>query len=70
MNKDIFKGKWKQIRGEVKRWWGEVTDDELDKVEGDRDKLVGLIQEKYGYAREEAEREVDRRLNDFSRPTR
>ena len=70
MNKDIFKGKWKQIRGEAKRWWGELTDDDLDKVEGDRDKLIGVMQERYGYARDKAEREVDQRLDDYSRTTR
>ena len=70
MNKDVLQGKWKQIRGEVKKWWGELTDDELDKIDGNHDKLVGLVQEKYGYAREKAEQEVDRRLNDYARTAR
>lgn len=65
MNKDVLKGKWKQIRGEAKKWWGELTNDDLDKIEGDRDKLVGVIQERYGYAKDEAEREVDRRLSTY-----
>jgi uncharacterized protein YjbJ (UPF0337 family) len=67
MNKDILKGKWMQIRGEAKKWWGELTDDELDKVSGEYDKFVGLIQEKYGYARDRAEKEVDRRLDEYDR---
>jgi uncharacterized protein YjbJ (UPF0337 family) len=67
MNVDILKGKWKQIRGEAKKWWGELTDDELDKVEGDRDKLVGIVQERYGYARDRAEAEVNRRLDEYDR---
>ena len=65
-NKDVLKGKWKQLRGEAKKWWGELTDDDLDKIEGDREKLVGVIQERYGYAKDEAEREVDRRLRTYA----
>ena len=59
MNSDVFKGKWMQIKGEVKSQWGKLTDDDLDRVEGDTEKLVGRVQERYGYAREEAKREVD-----------
>jgi uncharacterized protein YjbJ (UPF0337 family) len=57
--KDILKGTWKQVRGQVKSKWGELTDDELDQVAGERDKLLGLLQEKYGYAKVKAEREID-----------
>jgi uncharacterized protein YjbJ (UPF0337 family) len=60
MNADIFSGKWKQMRGQVKVAWGNLTDDDLDKVNGEYDKFVGLLQEKYGYTRERAEQEVDR----------
>jgi uncharacterized protein YjbJ (UPF0337 family) len=56
---DILKGKWKQMRGEVKQWWGDLTNDDVDRIEGDRDKLVGIIQERYGRSRQEAEREVE-----------
>jgi uncharacterized protein YjbJ (UPF0337 family) len=59
MNQDILEGKWKQLRGEIRERWGELTDDELDEIAGKRDKLVGKIQEKYGYARDEAERQLD-----------
>lgn len=59
MNTDIFQGKWKQIKGRAREAWGALTDDDLDKAEGDREQLVGLIQERYGKAREDAEREVD-----------
>ena len=59
MNRDQLQGQWKQIMGEAKRQWGKLTDDDLQQVEGDRDKLVGAIQEKYGKSKEEAEREVD-----------
>jgi uncharacterized protein YjbJ (UPF0337 family) len=59
MNKDILAGKWKQVKGEVKRQWGDLTNDEIDQVEGQYEKMVGLLQEHYGYARQRAEREVD-----------
>jgi uncharacterized protein YjbJ (UPF0337 family) len=64
MNRDILEGKWKQIRGEIKETWGELTDDELDQIGGRYDKLVGKLQERYGYSREEAEEELDRFLED------
>ena len=67
MNADILKGKWKQMRGEVKKWWGNLTDDDLDKIAGERDKLVGRIQERYGYAKDQAEAEVDRHLREYDR---
>lgn len=70
MNADILKGKWRQLRGEVKQWWGNLTDDDLDKVEGEREKLIGIVQERYGYARDQAEREVDERLRDHDRTAR
>ncbi len=58
MNKDQWKGKWKQIKGDAKARWGDLTDDDLMQVEGNRDKLVGKIQEAYGKSKEEAEKEV------------
>jgi uncharacterized protein YjbJ (UPF0337 family) len=62
LNQDIFAGRWKQMQGQVKTWWSKLTDDDLHWIGGQKDRLVGLIQERYGYAREEAEQEVDRRL--------
>jgi uncharacterized protein YjbJ (UPF0337 family) len=59
MNRDILGGKWKQLKGAAKQKWGKLTDDDLDRIEGSRDELVGVIQERYGKSREEAEREVD-----------
>ena len=64
MNSDVFAGKWKQAKGQVKEWWGKLTDDDLARVEGNRDKLVGVLQERYGYAKERAEQEIDRRFRD------
>lgn len=58
MNKDIIAGNWKQVKGEVQRQWGKLTNDELDRIEGNRKKLVGLIQERYGVAKDEAEEQL------------
>lgn len=65
MNEDILKGKWKQMKGEVKSWWGDITDDEVDRIEGDTEKLVGVLQERYGRSREEAREEVNRFLSEM-----
>ena len=59
MNRDILEGKWKKVKGTVKEKWGELTDDELDKSAGRFEKLAGLLQERYGYARDQAEQELD-----------
>ncbi|WP_421781210.1 CsbD family protein [Kiloniella litopenaei] len=59
MNSDIIKGKWNQLKGTVQKEWGELTNDEVDQINGDATKLAGLIQERYGKSREESEREVD-----------
>lgn len=66
MNRDVFQGKWKQIRGKVKEEWGHIADHDLDKIAGRREQLVGLVQEKYGSTKEKAEQDVDhflKRLN-------
>ena len=69
MNQDILAGKWKQMRGELKTWWGKLTDDDVDRIGGQKEKLIGLIQERYGYAREQAEQEVERRLQEYGDKT-
>jgi uncharacterized protein YjbJ (UPF0337 family) len=60
MNWDQIGPKWQQIKGSVKQQWGDLTDDDLDYIDGTRDRLVGRLQEKYGIAKEEAERQADR----------
>ena len=65
MNQDIFEGKWKEMRGQVKEWWGKLTDDDLDKVSGKADQIIGLLQQKYGYTRQAAEEEFNRRIKDL-----
>jgi uncharacterized protein YjbJ (UPF0337 family) len=69
MNQDILSGKWKQMRGELKTWWGKLTDDDFDRIGGQKDKLIGLIQERYGYTRELAEQEIERRLQEYDDKT-
>jgi uncharacterized protein YjbJ (UPF0337 family) len=60
MNWDTVKGQWKQIRGRVREQWGDLTDDDLDRIEGKRDQLVGAVQKRYGVARDEADKQVRR----------
>ncbi len=59
MNWDQVEGKWKQFRGSAKQQWGKLTDDDLEQIAGTRDKLVGKLQERYGIAKEEAQKKAD-----------
>lgn len=59
MNWEQIRGNWKQFRGAAKVRWGKLTDDDMAALEGRRDQLVGKLQERYGYMRDSAEREVD-----------
>jgi uncharacterized protein YjbJ (UPF0337 family) len=59
MNSDVLKGKWKQLSGSAKAKWSELTDVDLDAISGEADKLTGKLQEKYGYTKAEARRQVD-----------
>lgn len=58
MDKDEISGNWKQLKGKAKEQWGKLTDDDMTVIEGKRDQLVGKIQERYGYAKDQAEKEV------------
>ncbi|MGE0425730.1 MAG: CsbD family protein [Reyranellaceae bacterium] len=58
MNWDRIEGNWKQLKGQVKEGWGKLTDDDISVIAGKRDQLVGKIQERYGCAKDEAERQV------------
>ncbi len=62
MNRDTFKGNWKQIKGKIKQQWGALTDDDIAEIEGKRDVMVGKLQARYGYAKDRAESELDRFL--------
>ncbi len=73
MNRDILAGKWKELKGGIKEKWGKLTDDELDQASGRFDQLSGLLQQRYGYAKDQAERELDSYLDsrkERSEPTR
>jgi len=59
MNNDRVEGKWKQMKGSLKSRWGKLTNDDLDVIEGQKDQLVGRIQERYGIAKDEAQKQVD-----------
>ena len=59
MNWDQIEGNWKQFKGRARETWGDLTDDDLDRAAGQRQQLVGLVQEKYGKAKAEAKKEVD-----------
>jgi uncharacterized protein YjbJ (UPF0337 family) len=66
MNWDRIQGNWKQFKGKAQQQWGKLTDDDLDVVEGKREELVGRLQQRYGYARDQAEREIDSWLGSVS----
>lgn len=59
MNKDQLQGDWKNLKGKIKEKWGKLTDDDLKVIEGKRDQLAGKLQERYGYAVEQAQKELD-----------
>ena len=59
MNTDQLSGKWKQMKGAAKQHWGKLTDDDLEVIAGRRDALIGKLQERYGMAKEEAQRKAD-----------
>lgn len=59
MNWDIIKGKWKELKGEARQQWGKLTDDDWQEVAGEKDKLLGKLQQRYGWSKDEAERRAD-----------
>ena len=59
MDWDRIEGNWKQFSGKVKEKWGQLTDDDLSKINGRRDQLEGIIQQRYGYAKDQAQKEVN-----------
>ena len=65
MNNDELQGKWEQIRGKAKALWGRITDDDLERAAGEVDVLAGLLQDKYGYTRPRAVKDVEMHLTGF-----
>ncbi len=69
MNEDILKSQWRQMRGQMKQWWGALTDEDMDRINGRRDRLINTLQEKYGFTKEQATHELDDRLAQLRQPT-
>lgn len=65
MNWDRIEGNWKQFTGKVKEKWGDLTDDDIARVNGNREQLEGLLQQRYGYAKDKAKQEIDYWTNSF-----
>ena len=65
MNWDVISGQWKQLKGKARDQWGKLTGDDLDRIQGQSEQLVGRIQERYGIAKDDARRQVDTWLNDL-----
>lgn len=59
MNRDIAEGKWKQLKGQIKQKWANITDDDLDAAEGSSERLIGMLQERQGLAKEEAQKQFE-----------
>ncbi|NBD95009.1 MAG: CsbD family protein [Gammaproteobacteria bacterium] len=63
MAEETWKGRWNQMKGQAKQEWGKLTEDDMQQAEGKKDDLIGRIQERYGVAKDEAERQVDKFLS-------
>jgi uncharacterized protein YjbJ (UPF0337 family) len=57
-NKDILEGSWKELRGQVKAWWGQLSDNDINQIQGRYQQLIGTLQKRYGYTHQEAEGEI------------
>jgi len=64
MNEDVIEGKWEQLKGKVKQVWAQFTDDDIKLIGGKKDQLLGKLQERYGYGKEQAARELERFITD------
>src|SRR5262245_46916922 len=64
-NAETFARQWPRLREQLKTWWGQLTDTDLQQIAGQKDQLIRVVQERYGYARERAEQEVNRRLQEY-----
>ncbi len=68
MNRDTLKGKWDQFAGQLRSKWGKLTDDDWTSIAGKRDELLGKLQERYGYQKDRAEKEVDDFIRTLDQP--
>jgi len=69
MNSDVLKGNWKQLRGNIKEAFGKLTDDDLLQAEGSADKMLGALQARYGYTKDQAQDEWDKFVNKYGNDT-
>jgi uncharacterized protein YjbJ (UPF0337 family) len=67
VNWDVIRGKWNQLKGDARVQWGKLTDDDMERIGGNKDKLIGTLQERYGWDKEHAEREADTFMSQHSR---
>ncbi len=65
MNAERIKGNWKQLKGKVKEQWGKLTDDDLTVIDGEQEQLLGKLQDRYGYTKEQAEKELSRQSSSW-----
>jgi uncharacterized protein YjbJ (UPF0337 family) len=70
MNNDVIKGKWKEIKGDLQKMWGNITDDEWEKTKGDAGSIAGVLQQRYGYAKDEAQQKVSGVMDKYLAKTR
>jgi uncharacterized protein YjbJ (UPF0337 family) len=68
INEHVLKGSWKQVKGEMQRLWGDITDDEWDRAQGNATALSGLVQKKYGLTQDEVETKFNDIFSRFSKP--
>ena len=66
MNSNVLEGQWQKLKGEIRSQWGKLTDDDIERITGNKDKLIGVVQERYGYVWDEARQMVDRYLDDYN----
>ncbi|WP_413586980.1 CsbD family protein [Bdellovibrio sp. HCB274] len=70
MNKDVLQGKWKEIKGELRKTWGNITDDEFEKTKGDATAIAGIVQQRYGLAKEDASEKVSSLMDKYAESTK
>ncbi len=64
---DMMTGKWNEMKGNMRQWWGKLTDDDWEQVRGNKDALIGKLQQRYGYSKMQAEEEYNRRMTEYNR---
>ncbi|MEK2687741.1 CsbD family protein [Bdellovibrio sp. GT3] len=70
MNKDVLQGKWNEIKGELRKTWGNITDDEFEKTKGDAQAIAGIVQQRYGLAKEDASKKVSSLMDKYAESTK